>query len=165
MTGPYETERDARESPAVQVVYDAFDADPGAGKMAPHNFLTLIKACETAGVNLGGPTSYDRQILAWLAKWEPTTCAVIAGLISRAHAPELDEARGAPLRPAATLNEAQLATVLAALGDALAHRKDRAGGYCAACEREYGGLCYDHASDETAADDYDALARELGGQR
>ena len=38
------------------------------------------------------------------------------------------------------------------LADALAYRKERATGYCAACEREYGGLCYDHAGDEKAAD-------------
>jgi hypothetical protein len=48
-----------------------------------------------------------------------------------------------------------------ALADALAYRKERANGYCAACEREYGGLCCDHAGDEDAADSYEALAREL----
>ncbi len=47
------------------------------------------------------------------------------------------------------------------LGRALAYRKERANGYCAACEREYGGLCYDHAGDEEAADAYEALAAEL----
>lgn len=39
----------------------------------------------------------------------------------------------------------------------LAYRKDRAGGYCAACEREYGGLCCEHAAIR-----YEELARELG---
>jgi hypothetical protein len=48
-----------------------------------------------------------------------------------------------------------------ALADALAYRKQRAGAYCAACEREYGGLCYDHVADEEAADDYAALIAEL----
>lgn len=48
-----------------------------------------------------------------------------------------------------------------ALADALAYRKERANGYCAACEREYGGPCYDHAGDEDAANSYEALAREL----
>ena len=28
--------------------------------------------------------AYDRRILGWLARWEPTTCAVVAGLITRA---------------------------------------------------------------------------------
>ena len=36
MMGPFESERDARELPAVQAVYEAFDADPGVGRMAPH---------------------------------------------------------------------------------------------------------------------------------
>lgn len=31
MTGPFETERQASETPAVQAVYAAFDAAPGAG--------------------------------------------------------------------------------------------------------------------------------------
>ena len=57
--------------------------------MAPHTFLMLASACESAGVDLGGPSSYDRQILAWLAGWGPQTCAVVAGLISRAHAARL----------------------------------------------------------------------------
>ncbi len=92
-SGPFETERQARETPAVRAVYDAFDADPGVGKMAPHNFLMLVGACEAAGVDLGSPSSYDRQILAWLAGWEPQTCAVVAGLISRAHAAGRDGAR------------------------------------------------------------------------
>ncbi len=59
------------------------------------------------------------------------------------------------------LDEAHLDTVLAALGDALAYRKERAGGYCAACEREYAGLCYEHVGDEEAADAYAVLAVEL----
>ncbi len=84
--GPYESEQQARETPAVRAVYDAFDADPGVGKMAPHNFLMLVQACEAAGVGLGSPSSYDRQILAWLAGWEPQTCAVVAALITRAAA-------------------------------------------------------------------------------
>ncbi|MGH3218955.1 MAG: hypothetical protein ACRDPY_09655 [Streptosporangiaceae bacterium] len=81
MTGPFETERQARELPAVRAVYEAFDADPGAGKMAPHSLRLLEDACASAGVTLG---AYDRRILAWLAGWEPAACAVVAGLISRA---------------------------------------------------------------------------------
>ena len=30
--------------------------------------------------------AYDRRILAWLAGFEPQTCAVVAGLITRANA-------------------------------------------------------------------------------
>jgi hypothetical protein len=86
LTVPLETERQAMELPAVRAVYEAFDADPGAGKMTPHNFLMLVRACEAAGVDLGSPSSYDRRILAWLAGWEPETCAVVASLITRARA-------------------------------------------------------------------------------
>jgi hypothetical protein len=82
MTGPFETEQQARQLPAVQAVYEAFRADPGLGKMTPQTHEMLIAACAAAGVELG---AYDRHILAWLAGWEPQTCAVIAGLISRAH--------------------------------------------------------------------------------
>ena len=82
MSGPFETEREARELPAVQAVYRAFDADPGAGKMAPHTRQMLEAACAAAGVDLG---AFDRRILTWLSGWEPTTVAVVVGLIARAH--------------------------------------------------------------------------------
>ena len=82
MTGPFESEREARELPAVQAIYRAFRADPGVGRMAPHNHKMLIGACVAASVELG---AYDRRILLWLSGWEPETCAVIAGLITRAH--------------------------------------------------------------------------------
>jgi hypothetical protein len=80
---PLETEQQARELPAVQAVFAAFDADPGVGKMLPHNEAMILGACERAGVELG---AYDRRIVAWLGNWEPQTCAVITGLIERAHA-------------------------------------------------------------------------------
>ena len=47
--------------------------------------------------------------------------------------------------------------------DAIAYRNERAGGYCADCEREPGGSCYDHAGDEVAAAEYESLAAELAG--
>jgi hypothetical protein len=87
---PYETERPARELPAERAVYAAFDADPGAGKMAPHNARMLAEACVAAGVELG---AYDRRTLAWLSQWEPTTVAVIAGVMTRAHAAGRDVGR------------------------------------------------------------------------
>jgi hypothetical protein len=80
-TGPFESEQEARDLPAVQAVYEAFRADPGTGKMAPHNLAMLQDAAATAGVQLG---AYDRRILAWLAGFEPQTCAVVAALITRA---------------------------------------------------------------------------------
>lgn len=88
--GPFDTEGQARDLPAVRAVYAAFDRDHGTGKMAPHSYLMLISACEAAGVEMG---AYDKRILAWLAGYEPQTCAVICGLISRAA-----EAAGKPAR-------------------------------------------------------------------
>jgi hypothetical protein len=43
----------------------------------------LIVTAATAGVELG---DFDRQVLSWLAKWEPSTVQVVIGLITRAHA-------------------------------------------------------------------------------
>ena len=89
-TSPFETEAQARETPAVRAVYEAFGADPGVGRMAPHNHRMLCGALAAAGVDLG---AYDHRIISWLAGWEPETCAVIAGLVSRAHAAGIE--RGA----------------------------------------------------------------------
>ena len=82
MSGPFETEGQARELPAVRAVYEAFRRDPGLGKMTPHSHEMLISACAAAGVTLG---AYDQRILLWLAGWEPQVCAVVAGLITRAY--------------------------------------------------------------------------------
>ena len=82
MTGPYETEQQAREIPAVRAVYDAFAASPGTGRMTPHCHRILKDACSWAGVATG---AYDHRILAWLVGWGPETCAVVAGLITCAH--------------------------------------------------------------------------------
>lgn len=81
--GPFETEQQARDTPAVQAVNEAFTANPGVGRMAPHNRRMLDQACAAAGVELG---AFDRRVLAWLAGWEPDTCAVVAGLVTRAYA-------------------------------------------------------------------------------
>jgi hypothetical protein len=93
--GPFETEQEARESPAARHARAetniAVDARPAvtrtAGAAAAQravdapNLAMLTDACEAAGVGLG---AYDRRILAWLAGWEPATCAVLAGIIRRA---------------------------------------------------------------------------------
>jgi hypothetical protein len=77
MTGPFETEREAREASwyAKQGQFGAIDAA---------NYAMLADACARAHIDLG---AYDWRILEWLAKYEPATCAVIAGLIARAAGP------------------------------------------------------------------------------
>jgi hypothetical protein len=82
-SAPLETERQAQELPAVRAVYEAFRASPGVGRMAPRNHRMLEEACSAAGVE---PGAFDHRILLWLAGFEPTTCAVVAGLIGRAAA-------------------------------------------------------------------------------
>ncbi len=82
ISGPYETEREVTQTPQVQAVYAAFDAAPGAGRMRPHNLAMLEDACAAADVAIG---AYDSRILGWLSGWEPETCAVVVGLIARAH--------------------------------------------------------------------------------
>jgi hypothetical protein len=52
------------------------------GVLAEANHARLTEACQSAGVTLG---AYDARILAWLANYEPETCAVVTGLIKRAH--------------------------------------------------------------------------------
>jgi len=79
--GPFGTERQALDTPAVRGVYTAFEAVPGNGRMQPGNLAMLRAACEGADVELG---AYDVRILALLAGWEPQVCAVVAGLITRA---------------------------------------------------------------------------------
>ena len=82
--GPFGTEQQARETDAVQAVCEAFRADPGVGKMTPHNLAMLEQARAAAGADLG---AFDRRVLVWLSGWEPETAVVIAGLITRAPTP------------------------------------------------------------------------------
>ena len=118
--GPYQTEAQVTDLPVVRGVYAAFDADPGPGKMHPHNLAILAGACEAAGVGLG---AYDQRILAWLAEWEPQTCAVIAGLITRAAPASLSPT---VLAGNYDLTAAEQRTILAALDDTAEHKHDLA---------------------------------------
>lgn len=88
--GPYETRRQAAAD--VAEVYAQGRISVRRGVMGEANLARLKDTCEQAGINLG---SYDSQILAWLAGWEPETCGVIAGLVSRAYAAGL--ARAVPM--------------------------------------------------------------------
>jgi hypothetical protein len=56
---------------------------PSGGQANENPNLTMIMdACLAAGVRLG---SWDARIVQWLSMYQPSTCAVIAGLIARAH--------------------------------------------------------------------------------
>jgi hypothetical protein len=86
VSGPYETERQAAD--AARHIYDS---PPGAGAWGDGNRRLMEDACTAAGVRLG---AYDHRILLWLAGWEPSTCAVVAGLIARAASPEAAKLAG-----------------------------------------------------------------------
>jgi hypothetical protein len=46
--GPFETERQALDTPAVRAVYTTFEDAPGQGRMQPANLAMLRAACEGA---------------------------------------------------------------------------------------------------------------------
>jgi len=79
--GPYETEAQARAAAAR--VYAAAHASTRRGVMTEQNHRLLCEAIGATGTELGG---YDHRIVQWMAGWEPQVCAVIAGIITRAHA-------------------------------------------------------------------------------
>ncbi len=153
--GPFETERQAAD--AARHIYDS---PHPAWRDGSHRLLE--DACAAAGVALG---TWDHRILLWLTTWEPATCAVIAGLITRAHRPELEEARGVLLssyeKPAAILSQADAATAIDALEFAAEYRRYRASLTCQACAEHPAELCEDHATDLDRADEYDRLATQI----
>ena len=78
--GPFDTERQALDLPEVKAAYASIT---GAGTGTLECVRILETALSAAGVDLG---AYDKRIVNWLGNWEAQTCAVIAGLIYRAHA-------------------------------------------------------------------------------
>jgi hypothetical protein len=85
-TGPYEKRWQARTD--VADVYTRCDPSYCRGVLGEANLAYLRNACAQDGVTVG---AFDARILAWLAGWEPETCAVIAGLITRAGAVALSD--------------------------------------------------------------------------
>jgi hypothetical protein len=165
--GPFDTERQVRELPDVRAAYEALDADPSVGGMARHNERMLRESCAAAGVAL---RAFDARIVSWLAGWEPETCAVIAGLISRAYAAGRcgqaagSGARGADLVGGSGLSAGKAATVLAALADATELICEQAA-WCWECAVAPSALCGVHEEALARAEDYDRLAGLLRGQR
>jgi len=89
--GPFGTEREARMAALAAIGPEAVEIIASQ----PQNLRMLTEACEAAGAGLG---SFDARILDWLSGWESSTCAVVAGLISRAHATPPEAAAGAETR-------------------------------------------------------------------
>ena len=74
--GPFETERQARMAALA-----ATEPDEDSLLTAAGNRKLLGRALQAAGVAMG---RYDDRILEWFARWEPSTCAVAAGWVTRA---------------------------------------------------------------------------------
>lgn len=151
--GPYETEREAAHAARSL----GGPARPGYSILsAEQNRQLLTGACEAAGVGLG---AYDERILAWLAGFEDSTCAVIAGLVSRAT--QVGRQRPARRDRHPRLSDAETRTVLSAL-DGAAEAKRDAADMCSECDpRPEGDLCGTCTYRLAVADDYDALAETL----
>jgi hypothetical protein len=142
MTEPCETERQAAD--AARHIYDS---PPGTGVWGDGNCRLLEDACRAAGAQLG---AYDYRILLWLAGWEPVTCAVIVGWVTRA--------------AVGRLTADQLAIVLDALEVAADYKRDRAAGY-PDCEASPAELCCTCEWRLARAEEYDALAETLRCQQ
>ena len=143
MSGPYETSRQAADS-----VRHILDSPPGTGAWGDSCHRLMEDACTAAGVELG---AFDHRILLWLAGWEPQTCAVIAGLIGRAH------------QASAPLDPGQLGTILDALDVAADYKRGRAAN-CPDCDASPADLCTTCEWRLARADEYDALAGALRRQ-
>jgi hypothetical protein len=152
VTGPFETEREAHAA----AIEHAGPPREGWSILSESQHLDmLMDACADAGIAVG---TYDSRILHWLAGYEDSTCAVIAGLVGRAHA-----AGAAILAGNAGLTPDQLATALDALDVAADYRRDRVE-TCPDCPGRPEGLCSTCEWRLDRADEYDALARDLGGE-
>ena len=76
--GPFDSEQDARAA----AITAGGPPRPGWSILSgEQNRAMLAAACEAAGVTTG---AYDERILVWLAGYEDSICAVVAGLIARA---------------------------------------------------------------------------------
>jgi hypothetical protein len=155
---PVETEQQARELPAVQAVYEALRAgQPGAARDLKVRLLE--EACRAAGVDLG---PYDDRILSWLAEWGPETCAVVAGLITRAaDGPASPEE--AVKAAVAEMHEPHRDTLRQAFADGIAYRMAlfSESATCPECAG-YPQPCADHQGQRDTASVYRSLAGAIG---
>lgn len=132
-SGPFHTEREALAASLYHQHARALNTEVPTASL---NLTDLIAAL--AGVQLG---DWDKRIVEWLADWEPSTVAVVSGLITRARA--------------TALPRADHATILAALDQAADYKRDRAAN-CADCTDQSCDTCQyrlqtAHAYDGVAA--------------
>lgn len=79
-TGPYEAREDTR--PVTRPAYEAARESRRRGVLGERAHRMLCESITAAGVELG---AYDHRIVQWLAGMEVESCAVFAGIITRAH--------------------------------------------------------------------------------
>jgi hypothetical protein len=117
-SGPFHTDREALAASLYHQQGRPQDTD------VPTTALNLADlTAALSGVELG---DWDKRIIEWLAGWEPSTVAVVCGLITRARA--------------ATLPTTDLRAVLAALDEAADGKRDRAAN-CPDCTDQSCGTC------------------------
>ena len=155
MTGPYDTEQQARAAAHAVVT-----PEPGWSILRKSgNHEVLARALADAGVDLG---AYDTRIAAWLSGWEDSVCAVVAGWVTRA-AHGRNERPSAPRSPL-MLTPRDRRAVLAALTEAAEAREARASAWCDQCREAAAGMCDEHADDIDQGAAYQALADRIGGK-
>jgi hypothetical protein len=134
-SGPFHTDRQAL---AASRYHQQRQASQTGVSITALNGADLDAAL--SGVDLG---IYDRQIVEWLAGWDPPTVVVVCGLITRARA--------------TALPPADRRTILAALDEAADDKRDRAAN-CPDCADQSCGTCqYRHQT----AQAYDDVAARL----
>jgi hypothetical protein len=136
-SGPFHTDREA----LAASLYHQQGRPSNTG--VPITALNLADlAAALSGVELG---TYDRQIVEWLAGWDPPTVAVVCGLITRARA--------------AGLPPADVSTVFAALDEAADYKRDRAAN-CPDCTDQSCGTCQYRLQTAEAYDDVAARLKQ-----
>ena len=134
-SGPFQNDREA----LAASLYHQHGRPPNTEVPTTALDLADLNAA-LSGVELG---DWDRRIVEWLAGWEPSTVAVICGLITRA--------RDAVLPPA------DVSTIFAALDEAADDKRDRAAN-CPDCTDHSCGTCQYRLQTAQA---YDDLAARL----
>lgn len=140
-SGPFHTDRDALNAS----LYHQRGGPPNTDQtITAVNLADLTAALY--GIELG---AYDQRIIEWLAGWEPSTVAVLCGLLRRARATGLEPA--------------DARTILTALDEAADCKRDRAAN-CADCDDQSCGTCEYRMR---SACGYDSAAARLltAGQR
>lgn len=128
---------------------------PAAGHLPGAERAARVTAATAA---LGDFRRFEDGSATWgdWAMWAGRLAAALGSVLEVATAPAGVTAPAA----VASLHAAQLATLGQALADAIEYRQPS--GACADCDSHAAGLCTPHGADLDRADDYAALARQLG---